>query len=313
MAKRPGTPNSASAPVPTAEQRVVLLSGADVFLAAEWQASLRRALEKAHGPIDTFTLQGPSIQPADLLDECRSYGLMAGHKLVVLDEAEAFLAAEDRREKLVAYAAAPAQAATLVIRGVSRAYPRLSAAVVEGGGVVVDCKPPDEARAIDWIIRRTAKRHNAELPPDVARAMVAQLGPDLGKLDAEAAKFAVAAGPGERITMEIAAALGGGRREVNPFWVQNALGSGDPAAALRAVREVHLTSPRDAYVPLAIAAARLAADRHARASPNQLPAAKAMLDLALQADVNNKSGIGDPVRTMEILALRFGGFGAGTG
>ncbi|MAY74642.1 MAG: DNA polymerase III subunit delta [Phycisphaerae bacterium] len=308
----------------TANTRVGLLSGSDVFLRDEHTAALKRALEKEHGQIDVARFDGSTAPVADVLDECRSFGLMAGYKLVIVDEADQLAGAEERREAMIRYVENAGDAATLLLRAPKFLKSKLRDAI-EKHGVLIDCSPPDESKAAIWIAKRAKQRHGAEMAPEAARMLVAAHGADLGKLDAEAGKLATAAGDGGAITPDLVAQLGGGAREISPFAIQGALLSGNAAYAIHAVRDVLDNAPRDAHVPLGIAAMQAAAKLHEQAATGRpakswgelgdalsrargrlsVDEAKRLFDLAIQADVNGKSGVGEPDRNLEILAAEF--------
>ena len=77
--------------------RIVVLTGKDSFMRVERSRQLQEALEAQFGSVDRFELDGASCSLSAVLDELRSYGLLSQHKLVVVDNAEAFMGAEDRR------------------------------------------------------------------------------------------------------------------------------------------------------------------------------------------------------------------------
>src|SRR5438067_13461259 len=79
-----------------ASPRIVILHGKEPFIRAQKTTEIRAALVKEHGGVDSFAFDGASATAADVLDECRSFGLIAQHKLVILDNAEQ-LVKEDTR------------------------------------------------------------------------------------------------------------------------------------------------------------------------------------------------------------------------
>jgi DNA polymerase III delta subunit len=301
-----------------------MLLGPELFYRDQHTTALKEALKAEHGDVDTFVFDGSIASAGDVLEECRSFGLMSGFKLVIINDAELFCAAEDRRDALIRYCESPSDAATLLLRAKSLNAPKLKKAI-ETAGVVVPCEPPDEAKTIGWVIKRATQRHGAAMDEDAAVRLVHQHGRDLTKLDEEAKKLALAAGDDKRITRAMVHELSGGGVELNPFEIQGALLSGDPRVTLHAIVDVLESQPRDAHVPLGIAAAMAAARLHEQAATGSAGKAwgdlgfalgrikgrvsqqdaKALLDAALKADVDNKSGIGDPRRNLEILALRF--------
>lgn len=297
---------------PQAGDRVVLLKGNDAFLQTDHAQTLRRALRNEHGEIDVLRFGGSGVDMGEVLDECRSFGLMAPHKLVELDDADEILGIEVYRGMLERYAESPGEGATMLIRRVTKSYPKLEKAV-KAAGRVVDCNAPSEHEAITRITDRAKEIHKAKLSRDAAAMLIQRHGTDLGRLDTEVAKMAIAAGEGGRITPDLIDELAAGHRSEDPFRgpMRPALMSGDPAEAVHAVRDVFAHSPRDAAVPAGIAAMYAAKDLHGtiagdrRASAQRVAAAKALLDLTIRVDVENKSARGDAGRRAEIMAIEF--------
>ena len=71
---------------------VVILHGKDEFLRQQYTGQLKHELGEVHGSdgVQMVRFDGVTAQVADILDECRSMGLMAPHKLVVVDAATNF-------------------------------------------------------------------------------------------------------------------------------------------------------------------------------------------------------------------------------
>ena len=139
--------------------RIVVLTGKDAFLRLERSRALQDALVAAHGQVDRFDLDGAGASLSSVLDELRSYGLLSQHKLVVVDNAEQFLGAEDRRRAMERYAEHPQPESTLLMRAGQRWNPgRLDKLVEAAGGAVLKCEPPAEADAIRWCGER-ARAH----------------------------------------------------------------------------------------------------------------------------------------------------------
>ena len=111
MAKR----SAGTSRAPNSDDRIVVLIGKELFLRAQYTSMLRASLEKVHGEIETFQFSGDSVDPAEVLDECRSFGLMASYKLVIVDDADQFVRA-DTRPMIERYAQNPSEQATLVLR-----------------------------------------------------------------------------------------------------------------------------------------------------------------------------------------------------
>ena len=328
----------------TAEARIVILHGKERFLQDMHLRNLRDALAAEHGAdgVDTVRFDGASATAADILDECRSFGLMQQHKLVVVDGADQLLKADadekparghvSARQAMEHYAEQPSDAATLVLRAETWRPGNLDKRIAKVGAVL-KCEPLSPAEAIGWVKARCSKRHGTTIAPDAAAILVDFIGPDLGRLDTELAKLAMAQ-PGEAITADLVRDMTGYTRE-EAFWsIQEALLSGradEPIAQLRDLIEVSRHDPvaigwsysdlarklhgaswgvRQRMNPGAIMKAlkiwgssgdvMLGAAR--RLEPGE---ARDLLRTCVEADRAAKSGLGDPRRTLERLSVRF--------
>ena len=231
MAARSDAPSS-----PSADMRVVVLHGKDAFLRLERGRQLEAALQERFGGVDRMDLDGTSAALADVLDNLRTPGLFAGHKLVVLENAEAFMGAEDRRRAMERYAENPCAEATLLMRCASGWRPGNFDKLVAKVGAVIKCDSPTPMEAVKWCAARSLRRHQAEMEPAAAELLVEKLGPDLGRLDAELGKLAAAAArPGAgttRVTRAIVQEFTGLSREEQAWEIQGPVLEGKADAAL---------------------------------------------------------------------------------
>ena len=231
MAARSEAPSS-----PSADMRVVVLHGKDAFLRLERGRQLEAALQERFGGVDRMDLDGTNAVLADVLDNLRTPGLFAGHKLVVLENAEAFMGAEDRRRAMERYAENPCGEATLLMRCASGWRPGNFDKLVAKVGAVIKCDSPTPMEAVKWCAARSLRRHQAEMEPAAAELLVEKLGPDLGRLDAELGKLAAAAArPGAgttRVTRAIVQEFTGLSREEQAWEIQGPVLEGKADAAL---------------------------------------------------------------------------------
>ncbi|MFN7021790.1 MAG: DNA polymerase III subunit delta [Phycisphaerales bacterium] len=371
MARAAAKAASSSAPVAlTAAARLVILHGKERFLQEQYLRTLREALAKAHGAdgFDTVRFDGQQGQRilADVMDECRSFGLMQQHKIVLIENADLLVKADDEegtpapragdkkpartassltpRQVLEAYAQSPSPGATLVLRASTWRPGNLDkaiAAMPAGAGAVLKCEPPSFEDAVNWAVRRCKARHCSSIDPAAARVLVETTGIDLGRIDTELEKLALAAGgDGSPITLNLVEAMVGKTRQEEFFAIQGSLLAGEPGRVLTHLRELIEVSRQDP-VPIAWAfleaarklhlASRAAADgRDVSRLQHQLkvfgPGASEMLAAlsrlsrrvpparaaelfrrAVQMDAANKSGLGEPVRNLEVMAMRFAG------
>ena len=219
-----------------------MLHGKEAFLRTEWTRRLLAALRERHGEIDEFRFSG-SAPVAAVLDELRSMGLLAGHKVVIVDDADQFLQGEDRRRAMERYAEAPSESATLVLRSDTWRPGNFDKRVAEVG-TMTKCEAATTAEAIRWATGRCERRHAATIEPSAVGLLVDRLGTDLGRLDSELAKLAIAANAaagstsGAAISRLLVAQLVGLGREEQAWAIQEPVLAGDPGAAVRLVGEL---------------------------------------------------------------------------
>jgi DNA polymerase III delta subunit len=221
--------------------RFVILHGKDSYLIVERLKRFQAALTAQFGEVSRFDFDGASASVVDLLDELRTFGLLASHKFVVVDKADQFVGHEPARRALERYAESPMQEATLVLRSETWRPGTLDKLVAKVGAVL-KCDPPDVGDAKAWCGQRAQKQYGIEVAPAAADALVERVGNDLARLDSELAKFAayLASEPvGRRVVgRDLVTALTGQTREEAAWEVQESLLAGRPAAAVRKVREL---------------------------------------------------------------------------
>ena len=245
--------------------RIAVLHGKEAFLIAEGTRRYAEALEAEFGTLGRFQFDGQTASLADVLDELRTFALLQGHKLVVVDHAEVFLAggprARDeadeaadgdgvagdggpakgegprRRRALEAYAEHPCPEASLLLRSQTWRPGRLDKLIAKVGAVI-KCEPVRDGQAIAWCQKTARDRHGSPIEAAAARRLVERLGPDLSRLDSEMAKLAAYAGEGRPIGEDAVAALVSLGRQEKAWILQGAILSGDPGTALSKLREL---------------------------------------------------------------------------
>lgn len=239
---------------------IALLRGTEVFLRDGFTTQLKEALESVHGEIQTHKFNGADTPVGEVLDECRSFGLMEAHKLVVVDDADQ-LVKEANRPLVERYAQNPSEGATLVLRSAKWNPGKLDEYIAESG-VIVECelvkhdertyvgrngrtysKAREEVeelereRAANWIHRRAQKRYDTELRKDAATLLVDRVGASLTRLDSELSKLAAAAGTGP-ITTALVTEFVGASREEEVWAIQAELLVGTPEDCLAHLRRM---------------------------------------------------------------------------
>ena len=248
--------------------RIIVLHGTERFLIEEYTRQVVGVLDEKFGGIEQFTFDGETVEPALVLDELRSYGLMQKHKLVILDNADSFLAGggkgateddddddegggeEDGKERstrrplMERYAESPVSDATLLMRARTWRKGKLDK-LIEKAGLIVKCEPYSAERTAAWCMKRVGKRYDATLEPDAAALLVDRIGTDMLHLDTELLKLAAMAGKDKTITRAIVAESVGLSREEKAWEIQSAVVTGDAAAMLRKLRELIDVSQQD--------------------------------------------------------------------
>ena len=304
---------------------IYALIGSDSFLQLQELAKIVASIGAAAQRMD---YDGETAQLVEVLDELRCYSMFGGGcgKLVVVRNADAFVSRF--REQLEDYAAAPSDSGTLVLRLNSLPKVQRIYKSIDKLGGIVDCEPPaDLAR---WAIEHGKTAHKVTLAPDAARLLADLIGADLGRLDTEIAKLAIAAeDAGGKITAELVGQNVVFTREREMWDLTNAMAAGNTAEALRRWRQLVQSDPSaefravtwlgiwlgdvaavvnrspavgklkwkykgDAFDKFVAGANALGKAGHARA-----------LDLLTEIDKQSKSGVGDAAANVErfILAL----------
>ena len=316
---------------------VYALIGDDAFVQLQRLAGILKQMPADAQRVD---VDGERAELADVLDELRSFAMFGGAKLVVVRDADAFVTRF--REQLEDYVAAPTDTATLVLRLASLpSNQRLYKAIAKVGGIE-DCSPPKDL--VRWAIDHGKAAHGVTIAPDAARLLVELIGADLGRLDGELAKLAIAS-DGGKVGPEMVSGAVVFQREQQMWDMTNELAAGCPEQALRRWRQLVQLDPSAEFravtwlgmwlenVRKALALKRRGVPpagiaQQLRIWPRDLQGpffqtAEALgdagvaraLDLLAEADYQSKTGVGDAATNVErfilqVAATRGGGASA---
>ena len=256
-------------------------------------------------------------------------GLMAGHKLVVVDNADAFV--RGRRARCWSDTAPDPATRPRCCSGPSGGTGKLDDAIARVGAVPSAMRTPAEAAA--WVVEHARDAHAPRSTRRRDGSSIAS-GPTAGGSPARWASSR-SRRPGA-IVAALVEQLVGDTREDEAWAFQDVLLGAQPEPILASLRRLLDNAPRETAVLVTIvmidlarklhamgaalaagesartAAGRLKiwpferagvlAERAGRASPARL---RALYHAAIEADVRQKSGLGKPSRTLERLALRF--------
>ena len=224
----------ATTPLAAATAPVYALVGSDAFLQLQ---RLKEVLSTLPPDVQRVDVDGERAELAAVLDDLRSFAMFGGGKVVVVRSAEAFISRF--REQLEEYIASPSTSATLILRLPSLPGNQRISKVIAKVGQVMDCNPPRDLRR--WVVDHSKAAHKAAIAPDAAEALVELVGPDLGRLDTELAKLAVAADG--RIDVDAVRGAVAFQREREMWEMTNELAAGQPSAALRRWRQLVQMDP----------------------------------------------------------------------
>lgn len=219
---------------------VYVVSGAESFLRSAALEDIRRSVTQSPaGEVQVTRLEGDQAALADVLDEVRTFSLLGGLRLVIVDEADGFITRY--RQPLERYCAAPSSTGVLVL--VCDTFDKRTRLykILSGAGGAIECTPLKGRATEAWIARRAHGCYGKTLAPDAAAMLHELIGDSLGELDGELDKLSTYVGPRPAISREDIDLLVGDHRERNVFALLDAMVDGQTAAALKRWQQVLAT------------------------------------------------------------------------
>jgi DNA polymerase III delta subunit len=222
--------------------RMAIIHGKEPFLMSRYTDDFEDILATQFGKVDRVVFDGATVDLATVLDEVRTFDLMMRHKLVVVDNADAFLVTKDsgknsNRQAMERYAKAPVDAATLILRATTWRPGKLDKEVAKDG-IVFKLQNLSEHDSVRWCIGRCNKEHACTLDPQAAQLLVERIGVSLTRLDAELGKLSAKVAPATEITKEDVVEMVGLSREEQAWEIQSILLSGNSGAAMAKLGEL---------------------------------------------------------------------------
>ena len=318
-------PGMAKAPVSSEIKPVYVLHGSDAFLLDAARKEILQAVVADADPQTCVASFEADAELAAVLDELRTLPFLAPRRLVIVRDADAFVAAH--REALETYLQEPARHAALVLTVLSWPSNTRLAKLVAKCGAVSDCSAAGEAQ-VGRFIAQAAARRGKKVAPDAAELLADWIGADLAQLDNELEKLSLYVAAQETIVVADVTALVTATAGPASFALSNAITDQSAKAALDALAGM-LTQRGDEFKTLgsiawqvrrALAAQEkiAAGERAEYALPNmpsfqkakfisllkRRPLAKMQGDMRrlLKADLSMKSG-GDPTAVLEELVI----------
>lgn len=296
---------------------VYAVFGPDDFLRRQALKKIEQdVLGEEPPPMARVDFEGDSAPLAEVLDEVRTLSFLAERRLVIVQDADAFVSRH--REALERYVAEPSRAGALaLVCKVMNKQWRLTKAIQKIGRLL-ECKPPPPWERGRWLSEHAHRTYGKRLAGQAADALIELTGDDMAALDAELAKLAIYVGDRDDIRTEDIEALVGLNRPEKVFRMTDALARGDAAeamhvwhqtlasdnqAAFRAIGGVawavrQMIAVKEGTAGRANRATQMAASRFTR---EQL---QDMLVQLLRADVESKTGLGSVGSAIERFIVR---------
>lgn len=194
----------ATLPVPRLDGSagVYLFCGDESFLRRQHLATLTRlALGQGDASMSIAEFDGDQAELATVLDELRTLPFLASRRIVILYDADKFVA--DHRERLEEYVQSPSPTGVLVLLvDAEKSNTRLFKALASRGGLVL-CERLAQSQLAAWIRARAKDSHGKTIDYETSSLLADLVGDDLGRLDSELAKLAAFLGE-ERKTITAA-------------------------------------------------------------------------------------------------------------
>ncbi|MFW6146516.1 MAG: DNA polymerase III subunit delta [Planctomycetota bacterium] len=222
---------------------VYVVFGSDAFLRDTYRRQVVEAVLGDADPQLCVSRFDAEAELADVLDDLRTLPFLAPRRLVIVDDADAFITAH--RSALEDYLEHPAPTGTLLL--CPRSFPANTkiAKRVAAIGEAFDCSPPEARRIPQWIAKR-ATRDGKEMGRRAIDLMAQWLGPDLARIDSEMTKLALYVGDRPTVTAEDVSAVVVATADVSPFALTDALTAGDASTALATLEKL-LTRPGEEF------------------------------------------------------------------
>ena len=218
---------------------VCVVFGDEAFLKrAAIQALVTAALgNDDESDLSLSRVSGDVAELRDVRDELATVAMFGGNRRVVLVESADPFVTRFRGE-LEDYAAQPISTGVLLLE--VNTWPKNTRLykALERSGLQIDCKQPTEARLLRWLDERAKREHRAQLEPAAAETLLEMIGPEMGLLDQELAKSALAAGPDTPITAEMVRQMSGSWRAQTTWVMLDLALDGKTAEALRELQRL---------------------------------------------------------------------------
>lgn len=209
-------------------RQVYAVSGADLFRKKQTIDAICDTVGDSDEKPSRY--EGAKSELALVLDDVRTYSLLGGTRIVIVEDADTFITRH--RASLEKYCAEPVDSGVLILECTTLpANTRLHKIIAKVGQVIkVD---PLKGQALQgWMVQHARDTYAKQLDRQAAWRLADLVGTSLGALDAELSKLSIYVGSRPSITPKDVEELVGRLREEDIFGITDAMASGDTATAL---------------------------------------------------------------------------------
>ena len=226
---------------------VYAVIGDEPFTRGQAMQTLRKAiLGDASPDLALSQYVGAEIRDVrELLDELRTPPFLAPRRLVVVEDAAAFVS--NTKDVLASYLAKPSRTGVLVLVLEKLARNDKVGKAVRNVGMVVACMAPRERELPGWIAAR-ARSYRKRMDGRAAQRLAECVGVNLPIIDQSIAKLALYVGDRDTITADDVDTLVEDLPVTTIFKLTDAVGSQDPAKALRVLDTLLEQSHEPSYI-----------------------------------------------------------------
>lgn len=216
----------------TKTKPVYAFVGEDAFLKAQARQNVIAAAIGDADPQMCVSQYDPEVELSTVLDELRTMPFLAPHRVVIVREAEAFVAAN--RDGLQKYLESPSANGTLILM-MNTLDKRLTVTkLISSAGEVIDCNSPTGADLFQWVQNAVAAE-GRKISRQAAALLCDMVPESIGELRNEIDKLITYTWNRPEITEKDITDIVTARSAPEAFAVVNAIVTADVASALRAV------------------------------------------------------------------------------
>lgn len=213
---------------------VYLLHGEEGYYIDRLVKMFEAVIPEGDRDFNLYTLYAPEVSPAQVMDTCRRYPMMADRQVVILKEAQSVPATY--LTSLIPYIEAPAQTTVFVIcsRGAQAKGKELFSKISAGGGCVFESRKLTD-RTIGPAISEFIKEKGLTIEPKALAMLRDYVGSDLSRIYNEVDKLTVTLGNGAMITPESIERNIGVSKDYNNFELVAAVSQHNEAKAFKII------------------------------------------------------------------------------